>query len=245
MTKLLTAIGNFTLSTENLSNKWHYYLMLKTKVSTILLFLAISLTAAANEFKFNYKNLNTLTAVICHKAKNTLSQQKGAQVVSSFSINKVKHSDQKDDATFEISGTCNAVIAKNRSVLSYGQEIQLTINLNKLNQSKGMLGISPITLQFFKGIPTQVIIEDLLLSQQLSLTLNSSRWAKSNSLFSLNPENYIQIKSSSRIIASEVESNLEFLNNSTFYNIWSYESFGCSGKEKISSSQCEKLTTLI
>jgi len=217
--------------------------MIKRKHLTLILIFASS-SLMASEFKFNYKNLNSLGALICSQVQDKL--QPNQVQVSKFTIDKTSLGPAKNHAQYELTGSCNAILSKKtQEVLSYGEELQIEFNLKRLGHVSGTVGINKIDLYFDGKKLKKMTIEKISTAKLKSLNLNKIKWAKNNSLFDLNKKNKIQLRLKGRIVASEAQSNLNFKNHGTYYSIWSFGSFGCNGQAKIIPNQCETLSDKI
>ena len=76
------------------------------KKLTLSLLYLFSFSVFGNEFTFNYKNINTLSSLIC----NQLKMAHGADeiLVSRFNVDKTKLTPKGHSQIIEVNGTCNA-----------------------------------------------------------------------------------------------------------------------------------------
>lgn len=195
----------------------------------------------ANEFKFNYKNLNSLASTICENMRPKLTKR--SIFVSSFNVDRETYGPAKGQTKFHITGTCNAQFSqKTKKMLHSGEEFSLDIDLKNLSQVSGKIGINELKLNFKGKRLKTVYIDELITGTSTSINLEGSQWASSNILFLTNKSKAIRLKVNRRIIASEMGSQLSFKKNAKLYNHWSYQAFSCAGKKSISLEKCETLS---
>ncbi|MFT6632976.1 MAG: hypothetical protein ACJAS4_002944 [Bacteriovoracaceae bacterium] len=214
---------------------------------SILLFTIatiLSLPAYAGEFSINYKNLNTLASLICQEIKPEATNN--TVLVNKFTTNKTKYGADKSEAQFELTGICNSRVSKKTSeILSFGEEIQFTIDLKKPSLVLGTIGINELKIVFKENVLKSIIINKIFENKKLNFKIPQTRWATSDSLFSFNKNEQIKIEKRGRVLASEKESNLYLNTGEVLYNIWNYQAFGCHTTHNISQSQCEAFTNNI
>ena len=120
--------------------------MIKRHYLTLILIFASS-SILASEFRFNYKNLNSLGALICSQLQDKI--QPNQVQVSKFSVDKTILGSGNDHAQYELTGSCNAILSKNtHKVLSYGDELQIQFNLKRLGHVSGTVGVNKVDLYF-------------------------------------------------------------------------------------------------
>jgi hypothetical protein len=201
----------------------------------------LSLPAQAGQFNFNYKNLNTLAMLICKEMKPEPTSN--TVLVNKFTTNKTKYGSSKNDIQYEMSGICNSKISKKSSeVLSFGDEIQFSVDLDKANLILGTVGVNKLIIKIKGSTVKSITIDKIFENKKVKIGIPKTRWAKSDSLFSFNKNERIKMETKGRILASEKESNLYSDSGEVLYNIWNYESFGCHTTKGISQDQCEQFT---
>lgn len=214
-------------------------------INRLLTFILISssLNALASEFKFNNKNLNSLGAIIC---QNTTVKESQHITAHKISIHKDKRSDHKKNMQYEIIGTCDIKYSKNtQKVVSLGDEFSLSFTTNNYQQIEGRLGIKKIFLNFRKKNLHSLVIIDPLMQTTKRIYLSKSKWATSDTIFNFNKSN-LELKISRKTAAVESNSMLRFKDKSKtrYYNLWSFESFGCTNNvKKVTSEQCQKIVS--
>lgn len=196
-----------------------------------------------DHFKFYYKNLNTLGAIICSLEASKRPVASG--FVRLFKIDSDKGSIGAAER-IEFSGTCNGEMnLKTKEVVSFGQSFSLDFTTSSLKSIKGKLGLKEIMISFQKSIPTFIQITDPFTKIKKGFDLSEINWAKKNSIISFKKDDLISIKKKGKILAVENASNIK-LSGVDFYNIWNYSSFGCqSYKDQLNQSQCQELTDLL
>ena len=214
---------------------------------TILLFTIstlLSLPLYAGEFSFNYKNLNTLATLICKQIKPEVTNN--TVLVNKFITNKTKYGTDSSEAQYELSGICNSRVSKKTAeILSFGEEIQFTVDLKKPSLVIGTIGVNELKIIFKNNLLKRITINKIFENKKLHFKLPKTRWATSDSLFSFNKDELIKIEKKGRVLASEKESNLYLDTGEVLYNIWNYQAFGCHTTHNISQSQCEAFTNNI
>jgi hypothetical protein len=194
----------------------------------------------ASEFKFNYKNLNTLASVICAKGQ-PLKVGTNEVLANSIQVEQVKTGINPNDKTYEITGTCNAIYnSKTEDFSSFGEELDIALDLNSLNSVQGTIGINTINLKMRKRTINSVVITDSLLGDKTALKFKSMNWAPNNSLISFSKESKINLKVNRKIAATEVNSILKIKANTNLntFKIWSTNSFACS---KVDMNKCREI----
>ncbi len=214
--------------------------MTKIGLSTIILILSFQ-SCFAGEFKFNYKNLNALASLIC--SNNQPSTAKDEVLVSKFSINKTKLSQRKNDLKIEISGTCNAKVnVKSKDVISFGEDLQIEFDLNKLNQTSGNIGLSKIKFKFKKNQLLSLNLRNPFTLKNVHLKLSKTVWSNKSSIISFGNKDQIKLRIGARIIASESNSNLKVNNGPKYYNIWGFDTIGCKARQSLTQAGCENFS---
>lgn len=206
----------------------------------------------SSEFKFHYKNLNALGAIICSleapkkpvENNNTVRLSKIDSDIDSMTNSH--NSDFSDGSTIELSGICNSEININtKEILSFGQGLSLEFNTKLLNIVRGKLGLKEIIISFHKMTPTSIMISDPMSKSRKSFNLSETTWSKTNSIVNFNKKDLISIKFNGRTLAMENSSRIK-LNRTNFYNIWNYSSFGCeSFQNHLTQDKCQQLTELL
>jgi hypothetical protein len=208
-----------------------------------VLTLSIGQMAYGNEFNFNYKNLNTLGALIC--SQDSVVQDKETILAHKVNIDMRRVGPGGNDKIFEVSGSCDISYNKNSDIVtSFGDEFSIEIELSNLNSVTGKLGIKDIELQFNDRELTGMKITDSLMMSSKTFDLTGSHWAISDRIFNLKNKKLLSVNLSRSTAAVEKNNSLEFYTNgqSRFYNIWTYESFGCSHKSKaITQKKCAEI----
>ena len=215
-----------------------------TKYLFIFSILTLAPIAGPKEFKFNYKNLHALSALICESVNGATSQN--SVLINKVSIDKNQYGPLPKDLRYEISGSCqNRVSSTGKEVLKYGEDLQLEMDLKNLGTVSGTLGIHKVRVLFKKKIPTKLMVDQYLLGEKKIYDLKNYKWSHSSSMVNFGKAEKLQLRSKKRIIASEENSNLVFSNGSIVYNIWSYESYSCRTKKKFGQKSCENLLQLL
>lgn len=206
-----------------------------------------NMNAFAGEFKFNNKNLNALSALICH----TTTEAESENIISlhKFLVDKSKLGSAKNDVSYELTGTCNIQYdKKTKKIISYGDEFTFNINLKDSKMANGKIGIKDIELHFKKNSLKMIRIKDPLLLIEKTYQLNNSEWAQSDSLFSFNKKKSFALRIGRKTAAVEKNSTLMFSKNklkSKFYNTWSYSAIGCSQTTgRTTQEHCQKISDL-
>ena len=216
-----------------------------TSLYTIILTALLSLSAYSNEFKFNNKNLNALMALVCQSSLQHLNND--SIYAHKLSVDKTKLGAKTDEATFELSGTCNVEYdTKTKEILAYGDEFSIEINMMDTSQATGKIGIKDIALQFKNKELIGLAIKDPLMLTQKAYRLTNSKWAQSDSIFSFNSKKTFLLKIGRKTAALEENTDLTFKGklHTKFFNTWSYEAFGCSSKTAyISNKVCSKIVS--
>jgi hypothetical protein len=198
-----------------------------------LFILSFCLCAQVKADMLNYKNIHALGGVICHKF------QKNKQDVYLSKLNVDRNELRPNHFEFNLSGTCNAKATKEK-ITSLGEELSISFEQGK-SIAVGKLGLKDIKIYFKKGEAYKMQIIDTLFNQKLNVTLTNSKWSKDNMIFTTTP---IKIQNGKRAMATETSSKLLFAKNHfQIFNIWNYESYGCT--QKLSQTQCEKLVKRI
>lgn len=205
--------------------------------------LLIGQAALGSEFKFNYKNLNTLGALICTQTAQT---QNNKQILAhKINVDVRRVGPKPNDKIFEISGSCDINYdIKSKKIVSFGEEFNIEFELANLKSVKGNLGIKEIEVNFDKNNLKTIKVTDPLLLTSNSYDLSRSQWASSDRIFNLKNKKFLSVKLARATAAVEKDNTLVFHTNdqTNFYNIWSYESSGCSHKtRKIAESECTQI----
>lgn len=194
-----------------------------------LLILSFFFCTQVRADSLNYKNLNTLAGLICHEFQT----EKGGVYISKISVDRNEL--KKGHFEYNLSGTCNAKVSKNK-ITSLGEELQITFTEGK-KLATGKLGMKDVKVYLQNSKPYRLEVWDTLFAQKTALNIKGSRWSKDNMIFTTTP---ILIRQGKRKIASENASKLLFKDNHfQLFNIWNYESFGCS--KSLSQTKCEAL----
>lgn len=204
------------------------------KLLTISLFLFVFSSYAKNTTFFNYKNLNAIASLVCHFNKS--SNDENVIYVNKFNIDKNQIDSNQSIEEIDLSGTCNAEF-KNNEIVHFGNDLQLEIKNS--SHISGKIGLNDIKIQMKNNRPYRLILTDSLLGQKRTLNLSEIQWAKNDSLIQFNSKNVLKIDLKGRVIASEETSLLKY-QDITFYNIWSYNGFGCTSK--VSEEKCFELS---
>jgi hypothetical protein len=210
------------------------------KYSLIFLALTFSLSSMASDFKFNYKNLNTLASLICAK-NQPIKIQDNEVLTNSIQVEQINTGINPSDKTYEITGTCNAIYNTNsNSFNSFGEELDIAIDLSSLNNISGTIGLNSIKIKLTHNKINSIVFTDSLLGDKKVLLLKSMNWAPNNSLISLNKKNRISLKSNRKIAAVERNSILEIKAPTSLntFKIWSTDSFACS---KFDIKRCQDI----
>lgn len=199
----------------------------------LLTLFTISFGLQAYGFVPNYKNLNTLAAIICAQSQFNNSEK----TIHKFKIDKSTIS--PGVSQLELSGTCNAKYNKNK-ITDIGEELQLTITSK--GSIHGNLGVNKIKVQFKSQLPLKLIIQNGLLGTTDKIALSSVKWSQNNMIFNFDQSKNISFSLSPTLKAKESQSNLVF-KDKVFYKIWNFESYGCNDA-KLTQSECETLAHL-
>ncbi|MBD65789.1 MAG: hypothetical protein CME62_11320 [Halobacteriovoraceae bacterium] len=216
--------------------------MIKSTIIFTLFFLIHQ--AQANEFKFNNKNLNSLGAIICQSAK---SPQENNIIAHKININKHRVSDKHNDFKYEVIGTCDIHYnTQKKKITTLGDEFHFSFYTNRFGQIEGRYGIKKLFFNFRKKTLHSLVIIDPLLQTTKRIYLSQSQWAKNDTIFNFD-RSKLQVKISRKTAAVEKNSLLEFNDKlkTTYYNLWSFESFGCSGLAGQNQEQCQKIVSEI
>ncbi len=212
----------------------------------IFILVGISQTSFASTFKFNNKNINSLVSLICHDMKVDLNNNDIH--VSKVLIDRNQYGKSNKDTRIDISGVCNTQVdSRTRKVTRIGDEISISIDLADLRNIQGNVGIDMVRLNFSKRnnqLDSYELIR-LVNNSKHTISLRNSNWASSDSMFNLGNESKIKITPSRSISAIENHGALNLDTNTLFYNIWSYQAYGCSSSLKLSQSRCEKLFSIV
>lgn len=213
--------------------------------SIISLFLIISTsTTFANTFNFNNKNINSLVTIIC---ENSLTAQKSNTIyLNKINISQTKYGPHSLDKRFDITGTCNGEIdSKTREFISFGNEINLTFDLNnKTDVFSGTIGIDTFEIIMKKKRVTHLKIDSFVENKTIDLNLRGSKWAQSNSLVILKDDS-IKIIADRKRHAVEYKRKLIIGKDTTLYNLWTHQAFSCKSDSRLSRSECENLSNKI
>ena len=209
--------------------------------TSILLTLMLN-QAYAGEFSFNNKNLNTLGALVCDLSST--NAQTNTIIAHKMDLEIKRTGPNKNDVSYIIEVSCNIQIdKKTKKTISYGDP--LSISFSELNSEiKGQLGINELILNFKNKTLRKITIKDPLMLSQKSFEVNKSEWAHSDQIFNFNKAPGIKLNLNRNIAAVESDSTLSFNhgNKSKFFNLWSYQSYGCSNKNHtIDSELCYQL----
>jgi len=212
--------------------------------SIISLFLIISTsTTFANTFIFNNKNINSLVTIIC---ENSLTAQKSNTIyLNKINISQTKYGPHRLDKRFDITGTCNGEIdSKTREFISFGNEINLTFDLNKTDIFSGTIGIDTFEIIMNKKRVTNLKINSFVENKTIDLNLRRSKWAQSNSLINLNDDS-IKIIADRKRHAVEDNRRLIIGKDTILYNLWTHQAFSCKSDSRVSRYECENLSNKI
>lgn len=182
---------------------------------TTILFISSMQTFAKRDFKFNYKNLNTLGLYLCHlnevpNSKRELTHRTEIDINQNGPLEKNK--------IITITGTCSA----DKSSKDIGTDLSLEIDLNSQEAMSGTIGLSNVEINFKLNKVTTVNLID---GVKRSYSLSTINWAQANSNFLLSEKNKIQARSKSLKI-SEDKSSLKIVTlkkKTVVTNAWSYE----------------------
>lgn len=198
--------------------------------------------ATSNAFKLNYKNINTLGALICSLDAEDTKQKKTHVIINKFSTNKTQLGDKQG---VNLSGVCNGKVnIKTKDIISYGKSFELDFDSSFANTVKGTLGVKKIILSFTNNTPAKLKIINPYSKTKKVFNLGQVNWAKNNSIINFNTKDLISIKHNGRVIATESGANLQLL-SAQFYNIWSFNSFGCSIKSRLNEDSCQELVDVL
>lgn len=207
-----------------------------------LFILFFSTQALGSDFILNYKNINTLAALICYETAPPLKDESEV-LLSTFSADHTRWGPSAKQFRVELSGICNTTVSQGSSeVQIIGQELLLKIDAENIQSSLGSLGISTLEFKFQEDFIQSIIIKKLDGTHRKTITLSDTKWAKTDSVFNLDNSKKIIVKKKEKAIAKEGSSLLEFKNGYVFHNIWSFESFGCLSKNSMTLKRCEILT---
>jgi hypothetical protein len=217
--------------------------MIKRILPFIFMLTLFGQAALGSEFNFNYKNLNTLGALICTQTTPT---KKTEQILAhKINVDMRRVGPNPNDKIFEISGSCDINYdLKSKKIVSFGEEFNIEFELGNLANVKGNLGIKEIEVSFDKNSLKAIKITDPLLLTNDNFDLSRSQWASSDRIFNLKNKKLLSVKLARATAAVEKNNTLIFYTNDQthFYNIWSYQSSGCShGSRKVSESECSKI----
>ena len=239
----LTAIGDFTLSTEKYAILGRLVEMLKLVILSIFLFLHAP-ESFGKGFQFNYKNLNTLASIIC--AQSQMKLPAPHVQVSKFAINRQFLNPQKSEFNIVLNGTCNATIdPAKKEVLHFGQEFSLRVEKHKKLELSGEMGLEHFKINFKNGLPYLLTINGLFHPGPITIKLAQTNWSKRDSLINFNQKENISVKVDGRIMASELNSHLNLRNGPRYFNIWRFDTFGCKSSKALSQQNCETLSSLL
>lgn len=204
-----------------------------TSLTVMLLCTLVSTSVFSSEFKFNNKNLNALMALVCHS--NNQNADKNSIFAHKVLIDKIKHGSSEADTSFEISGTCNIEYdKKSKEIISYGEEFLVEFNLKNKSKISGKIGIRDIVIDFQSHKLSRLTIKDPLMLTLKVFNLKQSHWASSDSIINFNPARPFKLSVGRKTAATEDQSQLKFNTKvkSTFFNTWSYTSYGCSSADQ-------------
>ncbi len=215
-----------------------------TKQIYSLILCLVSTSVLAKDFKYNYKNINTIASIICEALPTTA--QANETVVSRFNVNRTKLNEQGKELQVEVNGTCNAVINhKSKEIISFGQELNLQFTINKKISLTGQVGLDQVQARFKGKRPLAIKISNPYTNELQSIDIARTRWSNKNTLINFAKKDNIQIRSKGRIIASEIDSTLKTASGSYYYNIWRFSTSGCRTHAKISSEDCDQLANIL
>lgn len=185
----------------------------------------------------HYKNINAIASYLCSLDLKEQATDHTVSYLSQFSIDKTRLSMNSNQELIELSGTCNMAI-RNAEVTHYGNNIEFSYDPKKPNVILGKLGLMDIKISFIKNTPHKLKLIDSLLGKEKIINLSGLRFATNNSIVTLKDNQRVAIKDhANRVMASESLSKLQY-KAYTFYNIWSYNSYGCS--RDLTEEQCLK-----
>lgn len=223
------------------------------KYASLSLFILMTLTvinakADSAGFRFNNKNLNALTALICHSTSELSSPDR--ILIHKLQVDKSKLGTNANEVSYELSGTCHVEYdLKTKEVLSYGDEFTINIDLQKPAKTTGKLGIQEIRFQFQNKNLVGLKVKDPLLLTQKSFPLKNTSWANSDSILSFQKTRKFMLKVGRKTAAIEKESALNFVKHKVktkFFNTWSFEAIGCSSsKSYVDQETCLRLAEKI
>ena len=207
----------------------------------ILPLTLFTLSASASSFQLNYKNINTLTGVICASLQKE-SISKSETLVQKIQIEQIRTGHKSTDIEFEVSGTCNAKFdKKSKSIAHFGEEINLTFKPESIT---GSLGLNNINIKTNDKSISEIAIIDGLFGSTESIKVKKSNWAANNNIFTFSKSEKIKLELNRKVAAVEASSNLDIksINQLKMFKIWSSQSFGCSTlSEKVCQNITEKL----
>ncbi len=213
-----------------------------SKILIASLFTLLNMSSALSgqgQFVFNYKNINSIVATLCHVS--TPKDMPSTIYTSKISIDKTVYGTQQKQVRFDITGICNAQFgSKSNKLKSFGEVLSLTLDLNKLPAHEGTIGLNKFKLIFTDNNIKAIELSDFLTGKRSIINLESSQWAQSNAVIALDRKHKIKINSN-KTKAVEFNSILAFGKSDLYFGIWSYNSFGCAGPKQISRKNCEKL----
>ncbi len=198
-------------------------------------------TAMAGKFRYNYKNLNSLGAIIC------LMNTENSPTLKTHKVSSIKKkiSNKKNDFEYELTGTCGTEIAKDKSVITIGEEFSIKLKSSKSSYiAFGNIGIKKIQITFREMNPIKITIQDPLLLTKMTRSMAQTKWATSNQIFSFNGDK-LELKIGRKLAALEDGGKLSFKKSpTTFFNLWAESTFGCTqAGSSLSEQECEKLNT--
>lgn len=215
---------------------------MKKSILLIALFSVFNVSAGETSFNFNYKNINSLAMLICNELKPSTTSN--SVIVNKFTTYKTKYGATNKELLFELSGVCNSRVSKKTAeTLSYGEELQLNIDLKSPHIIEGSVGLSKIKVKLTKTKIASIVINNLIENTKTKIKLPSVRWASNDSLISINENDSILMKNKGRLIASEKEANLYLNTGEVLYSIWNYQAYGCHTTNGISEKKCESYSS--
>ncbi len=200
------------------------------------------LASEQSSFKLNYKNLNTITSLVCKSIEINRSHNKIH--LNNFKLDKTSFDSNSININYEISGNCNTEYSLSTGkLLALGDEINITAKKSKnILSYSGTIGLLKIDVLFNSNSePHKLVVTNTFLNERSTHNLNKTVWAESDSTFSFNKERTIAVRKNGKKIAIERDLALIYSNHDKHYNIWSFSSFGCSSKTTIKKEDCEKL----
>ena len=225
----------------------------KLKRTILLTFCSILLASTAlakvqpvnAKFIFNYKNINTLGALICSLDRPNKTSTPFLVRLNKLEVDKERMNSKTGKQVVSLTGVCNSEVnQKTKEIISFGQDLELILKEGTSSEAQGTLGLKKLKIVFRNNSPTLLKISDPYTKKARTFNLKQINWAKKNSIVSFSNSDNISIKSRGRIIAMEKNANLK-IKDTQFYNIWSFNSFGCSVSAFLSEEKCQALMDLI